>query len=262
MKTVTVVLNGFKRQKTLAKQIEAFKNQSYPIEKIMYWNLKSSNPDFKPDYDLLEKEGIEYAETSHDYGTWGRFSFALNSKSDFICMYDDDIVPGSRYIENCVKTFERRPAILGTMGSLISQDTGQWIQFGWRDINNDVPVEVMYLYQTHFFPKEVLQAFWGEIPSWEMVSNRHLGEDVHIAYVAQKYFNLPAVIVPHPQEDSSLWGNIIGDEYGEDEYAIHLSSIQPNMITHLKDMIDNHGFKIPTIATAQKALSLGKVVKR
>lgn len=259
MKTVTVVLNGFRRQKTLREQIKAFKSQSHPVKKIMYWNLKSDDPTFQPDYNLLKEEGIEYAETSHDYGTWGRFSFALNSNTDFICMYDDDIVPGERYIENCVTTFEKKPAILGTMGSVISQETGQWIQFGWRDINNNVPVEVMYLYQTHFFPREVLQAFWAEVPEWELVSNRHLGEDVHIAYVAQKYFNLPAVIVPHPHDDKSLWGNIVGDRYGEDEYAIHLSPIQPNMIAHLNQMIHNYGFKIPSIKSINEALKLGRI---
>lgn len=261
MKTVTVVLNGFRRQKTLRQQIAAFKNQSFPVEKIMYWNLKSDNPEFQPDYEFLKEQGIEYAETSHDYGTWGRFTFALNSKSDFICMYDDDIIPGSRYIENCVTTFEKSPGLLGTMGSVIVENTGQWIQYGWRDINNDAPVEVMYLYQTHFFPKEVLQAFWAEIPDWDLVSQRHLGEDVHIAYVAQKYFNLPAKIVPHPKDDKSLWGNIIGDEYGEDEYAIHLSPIQPSMITHLNQMIHSYGFKIPSVKTIDDALNLGRIVK-
>jgi hypothetical protein len=258
MKTVTIVLNGFKRQHTLKEQIQAFKNQTYPIEKIMYWNLKSDDLRYQLDYNFLKKENIEYAETSHDYGTWGRFSFALNTKSDFICIYDDDIIPGPGYIQNCVETFEKQPGILGLMGTVITQDKGQWIQYGWRDFNNPNPVQVIYLYQSHFFPKEVLQAFWASAPSWDLVCNRHLGEDLHIAFAAKKYFNLNAYVVPHPKNNKTIWGNIAGDRYGEDEHSIHLSNIQPKMLDHLQYMINNHGYQIPTFKNFQEALRYGE----
>ena len=66
----------------------------------------------------------------------------------------------------------------------------------------------MYLYQSHFFPRNVLKTFWAEVSSWETVCNRRIGEDMHIAYV-----------VPHPKADKNIWGNIVGDTYGEDEHV-------------------------------------------
>jgi hypothetical protein len=257
MKTVTVVLNGFKRQKTLPAQITALKNQTYKIDRIMYWNLKSDKPEFQPDYALLKKEGIEYAETSHDYGVWGRFTFALNTNTDFICMMDDDVIPGPGYIQNCMETYEKQPGILGMMGTVIVEENRKWMQYGWRDLNNRKPVQVMYLYQSHFFPRNVLQAFWSELPNWEIVCNRRIGEDMHIAYVAQKYFKLNTYVVPHPKDNKNIWGNIIGDTFGEDEHAVHLSH-NKNMLTYLNFLIKKANYKIPTFKTMKDAYEHGE----
>jgi hypothetical protein len=240
MKTVTIVLNGYKRYETLARQIDAIKGQTYPIEKIMYWNLMSENQQFKPDYALLKKDDIEYAETSHDYGVWGRFTFALNATTDFICIIDDDIIPGIRYIENCVSSYEAKPGIYGTMGSVFQKNTGRWIQYGWRDTNNKEIKQVNYLYQTWFFPREALHAFWSNVVPEEFTKSRRIGEDIHISLMAQKWFGIKTYLVPHPSDNKEFWGNTSGEEYGIDEFAVHLNpEMQRGMIQYLNFAINN-----------------------
>lgn len=219
MRSVTVVLNGFKRQKTLARQVQSLKSQSYPVEKIMYWNLQSNDSEFIPDYEFLQMEGIEYATVSHDYGVWGRFTFALNSSSEFICIMDDDIVPGSYYIENCIACYEKRPGIYGTLGSSANFKN----LYGWKGEQSKYPEEVMYLYQTWFMPREVLHSFWSEIISDDLTKNRHIGEDMRVSAAAKKFHGLNTYVVPHPADDTQWWGNIVGDQYGLDEYAVHLN---------------------------------------
>lgn len=232
MKTVTVILNGFKRQATLAEQIQSLKAQSYSIDKIMYWNLKSDIPQFKPDYELLKREGIEYAETSHDYGVWGRFTFALNATTNFVCIMDDDIVPGSRYIENCVNSYERQPGIYGTFGTCFTRGRGG-INYGWRETNNSEAKQVNYLYQTWFMPREALHAFWAEVISEHLTKHRHIAEDIHLSLMAKKYLGLKSYVVPHPSDNKELWGNITGVKYGLDEFAVHLN-------TELRSAMDNY----------------------
>jgi hypothetical protein len=240
MKTVTVILNGFRRYHTLPAQIEVLKNQSYPIEKIMYWNLKSDHPKLQPDYELLAKAGVELGETTHDYGVWGRFSFALNAKTDFICVIDDDIIPGKRYIENCISSYEKQPGIYGTMGSVIQKNTNRWIQYGWRDINNQDIKQVNYLYQTWFFPRESLHAFWSSPLPEDRLQNRRIGEDIHMSLMSQKWFGLKTYLVPHPSNNKELWGNTSGEEHGIDEFAVHLNpDMQRSMIEYLNFAINN-----------------------
>lgn len=222
MKTVTVILNGFKRQATLAEQIQSLKAQSYPIDKIMYWNLKSDNPQFQPDYGLLVREAIEYAETSHDYGVWGRFTFALNATTDFVCIMDDDIVPGRRYIENCLNSYEKQPGIYGTLGTCFIK-AGGGTTYGWREVKNSEPKQVNYLYQTWFMPREVIHVFWSELISEHLTKRRHIGEDIHLSLMARKYLGLKSYVVPHPANNKEFWGNITDVKYGLDEFAVHLN---------------------------------------
>ncbi len=222
MKTVTVVLNGFKRQFTLAEQIESLKAQSYPIKKIMYWNLFSEDPKFKPDYELLRRESIEYAETTHDYGVWGRFSFALNATTDFVCIMDDDIIPGRRYIENCIMSYERQPGIYGAFGTCFNH-AGGGTNYGWREARNWTAKQVNYLYQTWFMPREALHVFWSEMISEALTKHRHIAEDIHLSLMAKKYLGLRSYVVPHPENDRELWGNIAELKYGLDEFAVHLN---------------------------------------
>lgn len=223
MKTVTVVLNGFKRHNTLAEQIESLKNQTYPITKIMYFNFKSTDPQFTPDYALLVREGVEYAETSHDYGVWGRFTFALNATTDFVCIMDDDITPGKKYIENCIASYDKQPGVYGTMGSIFDAKTKQVLNYGWKDINNDAAVQVNYLYQTWFMPREVLHAFWSEMIPENLLNKRRIGEDMTVSLMAKKKLGLKSYVVRHPSDDKDLWGNTIEHKYGMDDFAVHLN---------------------------------------
>lgn len=228
MKTVTIVLNGYKRQYTLAKQIQSIKEQSYPIEKILYFNLKSREKQFTPDYDLLEREGVEFADTSHDYGVWGRFTFALNAKTDFVCIMDDDIIPGGKYIENCVLSYEKKPGIYGAMGSVFKFKEKRMENYGWQGINNTDVTQVNYVYQTWFMPREALHAFWSEMRPEDLTQNRGCGEDINLTLMAKKVLGLKTYVVPHPAENPEYWGNTIGDQYGKDEFAIHLDPVMQN----------------------------------
>lgn len=222
--TVTVVLNGFRRQHTLGEQIAALKSQSHPIQKIMYWNLKSNARRYQPDYKLLLKEDIEYAETSHDYGVWGRFSFALNANTAFVCIIDDDIMPGKDYIKNCVQCFQDKPGIYGALGNAINKSNNRKSLFGWKGRHNETVQQVNYLYQTWFMPLQALNAFWSRPVPEKLSKNRHIAEDIHLSLMAKKQLNLNTYVVPHPAGNKRKWGNITGHSHGLDAYAVHLNA--------------------------------------
>lgn len=244
MKQVTVVLNGFKRQRTLAQQIESLKKQTYPVARIMYFNLKSDDPQFIPDYEMMDREGVEYATASHDYGVWGRFTFALNTTTDFVCIMDDDIIPGRKYIESCVKSYEKCPGIYGPMGSVFNAKMDGLINYGWKGINNNEPVRVNHLYQSWFMPRAALHAFWSKIVPEDLTNNRHIGEDMTVSLMAKKVLGLNTYVAPHPADDMELWGNTTGDEYGLDEYAVHLNKEMQVAMTKFHTYAFNTGLEV------------------
>lgn len=219
---ITVVLSGYKRPYSCLEQYKAIKAQTYEDVNIMFWaNLIDDKISFP-------KEVVDNCESiisSANYGVWGRFSLALNAQTPFICVIDDDTIPGKNWLLNCMETHEKNPGILATRGVVANKGKeleypgpGSYEAYGWGNPNEET-VQVDMGCHCWFFHRDILRAFWAECPH-EIPMN--YGEDMHLSYVAQKHFGLGTYVPPHPKDDTSLWGSQpeTGKKYGEDSAAI------------------------------------------
>ncbi len=189
-KTVSIILNGYKRNH-LKEQVDAIKSQTYPVEEIFYW--QNTVPGFSYDEDTYSE--LNSALSNYNYGVWARFAYALNCRTDYVCVLDDDTIPGTRWIENCVKTYETHPGLLGGIGLWFNNknyelellENGEVAKFGWQ-VNNPEPVQVDIVGHSWFFARDLLSVFWREIPDnrWTMLC----GEDIHFSHMLQKYTDL------------------------------------------------------------------------
>ena len=243
-KTVTVILNGYKRNH-LKEQVEALDNQTHPVEEIFYW--QNTVDGFAYDEDTYSN--LNSALSNYNYGVWARFAYALNARTDYVCVIDDDTIPGSKWIENCVNTYETHPGLLGGIGlwfknknyELDLLPNGEVAKFGWQ-VNNEKPVQVDIVGHSWFFARDLLSVFWREIPdnSWTMLC----GEDIHFSYMLQKYTDLKTWVPAHPPDDRSMWSSLRGVEYGGDHLATANTTVQTGeMAKYLSYCVDN-GFKL------------------
>lgn len=198
--TITVVLNVFKRSKSLEQQLAAIKAQSVHVEKILVWeNGVESVPE-----EL--REGLVIARASENLGVWARFSFALNADTQYILMLDDDTIPGSRWIENCIDTMKLTPGLLGTRGLIFVQPTSYSINVeAGVHAPNAAVTEVDIVGHAWFFKREWLAAYWAEYGT--KFPEALAGEDIHFSFALQKHLGLPTLVPPHPIDDLSLWGS-------------------------------------------------------
>ena len=92
-----MVLNLYKRPHRLSEQIDSIQNQSVKPKEIMIWRNNS---------DLCIDESITryhtYSDNNKNFGVWARFVYALNAKTDWICIFDDDTIPGSKWFSRTV----------------------------------------------------------------------------------------------------------------------------------------------------------------
>lgn len=220
--SVTVILSGFKRPYSSQQQYLSIVNQTYKPADIIFWHNDS---DKKIEFPPSVTSRCKYIRSSENYGVWGRFSIALNARTEFICIIDDDTIPGSKWLENCMSTIEKHEGILTTRGVIANPSKidyypgpDSYTAYGWCN-PNDCVVKVDIGCHCWFFHKDILRAFWAEAPS-SLPMN--YGEDMHLSYVAQKHFGLGTYVPPHPKEDKSLWGSQpdTGKQYGEDQFAI------------------------------------------
>tara|TARA_R110000868_G_scaffold405813_1_gene685648 strand:- start:1160 stop:1882 length:723 start_codon:yes stop_codon:yes gene_type:complete len=236
---VTVILNGYKRSSHFEKQLNAIKNQTLRPKEIMLWQNKGD----EFDSDLTNQ--TTHANCNKNLGVWARFAFALNAKTEYICIFDDDTIPGSKWLENCYNTIQTHDGLLGTIGvNFLDQNNYMSnVRVGWDRPNENTEV-VDIVGHSWFFKREDLATFWRELP--DLNHSPLVGEDMHFSYTLQKYTNKKTYVPPHPPSDMEMWGSKpdVAWSIGTDEAAI--SRDWNNMITMNQAFIGyiNKGFKL------------------
>jgi hypothetical protein len=235
----SVILNAYKRTEYLEDQLIAVNNQSVKPSKIYVWQNYGG---FVRE-DL--KNNVVFAQCNVNLGVWARFAFALNLDTEYICLFDDDTIPGSRWFENCINTMKTHEGLLGTRGIrfLSPNRYSPFHSFGW-DAPNEHVEQVDIVGHAWFFKREWLSSFWRELPS--IGSSRIVGEDIHFSYTLQKYLGVSTFVPPHPINDQELWGSIpkTAIEIGNNKFAI---SKQPDTADHFDVAINYYtkkGFKL------------------
>jgi hypothetical protein len=233
---ISVILNVYKRPYTLNAQIKAILNQSIGIkgEDIHIWiNTPEEGLEQvdKVYYDSLTKNGsgVKIYFCSYNTKFWGRFTIPLMCRTKYIAMFDDDIIPGNKWLENCVNTLEteeeRHPhkiaPILG--GSGIQVKTKAYRPnnvIGWNGQHSSSTIRVDLVGHAWFFKQEYTTAMWMEKPpSWDN------GEDMFFSYIVQKLMGAPTLVPPHPEDDVEMWSNVPArdNDWGYDKNAHSLT---------------------------------------
>jgi len=235
--SVSVILSGFRRPHTLKEQFTAIKRQSVEVDEIYFWQ-NQSDVQFDPNIVGLCKSFVG----NTNLGVWARFAYALNCKTKYICIFDDDTIPGTNFIQNCIESNKFKPGLYGTIG-LIYKSPETYVgcqRYGWDGINNTEIQQVDIVGHAWFFERELLSAFWRELPD---PTDFYVGEDMHFSHMIQKYApGFATYVPPHPVEDKSVWGSLKGFEYGGDHIATANFAV-PMMDEYFKKII-NKGFKV------------------
>lgn len=236
MSDITVILNGFKRPQFLKEQIEAVKNQTVKPTEIMLWQNNSEG------FDLEDTKNLVTAVSNQNLGVWARFAFALNAKTEYICIFDDDTIPGSKWFENCLETMKTHEGLLGTIGLIYNSPRGYHgnIRIGWDNPNINV-TKVDIVGHAWFFKREWLSTFWRELPPIGLIT---AGEDMHFSYTLQKYLGLGTYVPPHPPDDVEMWGSKKGWEMGTERNAISFNPINHQFMNLYYNELIQRGFKI------------------
>ena len=154
---------------------------------------------------------------------WARLAFALNIDSEYICMLDDDTIPGIRWIENCLSTIQKYEGLLGTRGMKFRSKRSYLLaeDVGWKNPNEETE-RVDIVGHSWFFRREWLHAFWSEAPPPEI--GKLVGEDIHFSYALQKFLNLNTFVPPHPMSNLEYWGSqpAEGLEFGSSAVGVSL----------------------------------------
>ncbi|MGN1154118.1 MAG: glycosyltransferase family 2 protein [Candidatus Gastranaerophilaceae bacterium] len=234
---VSVVLNLYKRPENLQLQLNALERQTLKPKEIILYQDGTSDIVNIPD---SIKHCFDFIEIGQENkGVWERFRFAQKyAKSKYVCVFDDDTIPGSRWLENCHTEMLKQEGLYGTIGIVLKDQAEKYpidmnsscFRVGW-DGNLEHTTEVDFVGHSWFLKKEWLKYLF-EAPS-EIQKYKLCGEDMAFSYELLKH-GIKTFVPPHPQNNYDLFGSI--PEYafslGTDVSAISMTS--PNLLNMQK----------------------------
>lgn len=205
---ISVVLNLYKRPQNLKIQLEAVEKQSLKPKEIL---LYQDGTDEKIEIPNEIRDKFNVIEVSNENkGVWARFDFANRTcKSKYVCVFDDDTIPGSRWLENCHSNMMINKGLYGTIGIIMKNPKKYPIEFksffrvGW-DGNLSEPTEVDFVGHSWFFEKEWLN-YLLETP--ENLRQKCAGEDISFSYQLQKK-GILTYVPPHAPMNIEFFGSI------------------------------------------------------
>lgn len=225
--SVSVVLNLYKRPANLEKQLELIEKQTLKPKEIILFRDETNPPsDIQIPENIKNKFDLTIL-SNKNVGVWGRFSAALLADSTHVCVFDDDTMPGCRWLENCHDSMLKKEALYGTIGILMHKPKKypfeNYIRIGWVNPNKR-PVEVDLVGHSWFFKKDWLGALW--LNSSEMFKFKTAGEDMFFSKQLRKYLNISTYVPPHPKQQFDLYGSNpeFANKLGKDKAALSLNS--------------------------------------
>lgn len=216
---VSVILTAWRRPQYLEEQVERVLRQTVPPHEIVLWyNQPPKAMGILERKQLLEFRNADRVRKiicDHNFGIIPRFCMASALEGEYVCIFDDDTMPGERWFENCLRHVDAEKAMCGTIGLRFLSATEPKTQvprMGWDGKNESIEF-VDLVGHSWFFRREWARFFWDREPLI-----RTFGEDIHFCAMLQLR-GIRAACPPHPKEDPSLWGSVKG-ELGIDRVAI------------------------------------------
>lgn len=244
---VTVVLNLYKRPDNLKKQIDAINIQTLkPKEIILYQDGISDEyiitllPEIKDKFDFIRV-------SSENGGVWKRFEFAKDmANCPYVCLFDDDTIPGNRWIENCFKCMQDVEGVYGTVGIVMHHPKYYpyhgFVRVGWPGpLSKRVSVD--FVGHSWFIKKEWLNFMFDGTENFQ--EYKYVAEDMCLSVQCQRH-GIKTYIPPHPCDNHDYWGSLpeFARKLGKTENAVSSNNLNYRMMNSaIAEFIDG-GWKL------------------
>ena len=261
---VTVVLSAYKRIENLELQLDAIENQTLrPKEIILFQD--GVNGDEKVEIPEKIKNRFNVVEISKENkGVWARFDFARDAaKSKYVCIFDDDTIPGNRWLENCFIQMQQREGLYGTIGILCNCKkycNQSFKRIGWANPNKKT-LMVDFVGHAWFLKTEWLNYLFENTE--ELQAYKICGEDMTLSFKLQTH-GIGTFVPPHPQNKIDLWGSLpdYSTKFGDDKNSLFKNNGWTKMSEAFDLLIKKYNFKILKYSNVKEYRKSSKVDKK
>jgi FkbM family methyltransferase len=204
---VTVVISEYLRPEFLLEQIECFQKQTLKPKEIIIWQTQVEGQEQAYKFENLY-DNVHVIKTDHDFNLPARFAMPLLAKTPFVCLVDDDIFPGPKWLEECHKILIKNNVVVSPYGIKYNSDSFNDLscqQYGDNGQHNESPAEVDMGGHGWYAKYEWFSLFWDE-----PVLDEKIADDIHFSYVLKKN-NIKTFVSPYLESNKDAWGNLRPD---------------------------------------------------
>ena len=220
---MAVVCTLFKRPQSLLQQLEAIKQQTLKPRKIYLFQDKPEDREVATDK-ATEECFDEIYRADRNVGVWGRFRYAKdNVKEKYVCLFDDDTIPGENWLESCHYNMQTNPGIYGAIGVVLTKGKklyprGSYYRVGWAEPYCK-SVQVDFVGHSWVLETSWLQYMFDQTERYQ--SLKFVAEDMCLSVKAKEH-GIKTYVPPHPYMKRKIWGSIpeFGDRYGKSNDAL------------------------------------------
>ena len=206
--SISVILTAYKRD-YFKQQINAIKNQTIKPKVIYIWQ----NGNFI-NIDKYRNMGVKIIKSDENFKFHGRFAFALLMQTEYVTIFDDDIIPGKKWLENCLQLSKQKNCIVGANGRYFATKSKKYIGVGngfTKDYISN-PVKVDLVGHSWFFKKKWLTFMWRQIPF-----TYDNGEDIHFCYCSKLFGKIDSYVAGQNNNDNKA--DTTDNKYASDQFA-------------------------------------------
>lgn len=202
---VTVLLSSFERPQFLRTQVDTILAQTVQPAQMMIWQNPGAVP---PDDHTLNGLASVIIRSNANLGPWFRFTLALEAPTEYVCILDDDTIPGPQWLEQAMKRLEDAAAegkllCIASAGKIFrSDDATDFVTIG-PEYPQPEEKEVDIGQNGWIFHKSLLWMFAAN----PVLGDRRIGWDLHLAASLQRE-DIPTVVLPYPPGDRGSWGMV------------------------------------------------------
>lgn len=220
---IVAVLTAYKRD-YFTQQINALLSQTTTVDKIVILNNGNLNLSHLKDT-FGDKISLINSELNTKF--WGRFAVANLFNTEYVLMLDDDTIPGSQWVENCLRLCNEKNCIVTGNGR------------STRNLNNlgdngyvAEDTKIGFGGHSWFFRKEWLKYFISFEPL-----NYNTGEDITFSALCKINGNIETWIPKQSGETSAHKAS-----YSGDQHASYLLNNWDNIRKEMCEYFINNGW--------------------
>lgn len=238
---VSVVLTLYKRPGNLLPQIESIENQSLKPREILLYQDGTGDTITIPDNVRNKLNFIEIGKENK--GVWERFRFAdRKANSEYVCLFDDDTIPGSRWLENCHAEMMEEEGLYGAIGIIVKNKKyvdGMFYRVGWNK-NTYERTKVDFVGHSWFLRKKWLSYLFDGTE--ELQQFKQCAEDMSLSFKLQEH-GISTYVPPQPKKKKEFNGSLFGKKLGGDSHSLFKKNGWKSMSQAFDLLINKYHFK-------------------